>query len=511
VAEDILERIVADRRRDLARSGPAYGCVLPAARRRPVRPFLAEPGAILEIKRASPSRGDIAPELDPGELAIAYAAAGARAVSVLTERNYFKGSLDDLMAAAAAAPEMAFLRKDFLLSEDEIEASYRAGADAVLLIARLLDGETLRRMAAAARAYGMTPFIEIRDGADAAKLRTAAADGRTLSGVNARDLATFKLDPLVPAAWLSSLPGPAVYESGIDSPQAAAYARRLGFSGILVGEAAAKAPEKAAAVVAAFVGAKPDAVGEFWRRIAERRERRRAGGGPKRPLVKICGLTRADETVLAAELGADLIGCVFADSPRRADAEAVRAIAAALAARGDDRPILVGVVSELESPTARAALGLARAGVLEAIQYHLPAGTDPAAALARLDELEAALTVDGRLCAGRFLALPVGTAEDAAAVAGLGRFGEARVLADARTEGRLGGTGARIPREAVAALAGFGPFWLAGGLGPETIGAALDDFGPELVDASSRLEASPGRKDREKLERFFKEIDAHVR
>jgi len=237
---DILEKIVADRRRDLVKLGPSFGSRIPSRRLRPLVPFLAEPGAILEIKRASPSRGDIVPTLEPRKLVAAYATAGARNISVLTERNYFKGSLEDLIDVSTARPELAYLRKDFLLQEEEIELSYRAGADAVLLIARILDVDLLRRMAELCRSFGMTPFVEVREYEDYAKLRAVAAEGMVLCGVNARDLATFSIDPLIPAAARSRIPGRAVYESGIDSAGAAAYARRLGFDGILVGEAAIK-------------------------------------------------------------------------------------------------------------------------------------------------------------------------------------------------------------------------------------------------------------------------------
>ena len=97
---DILRRIVDRRRADMERLGPEFGAAVPASRRVGRTAFLGEPGAVFEVKRASPSKGDIAPDLDPVELATAYAEAGAQAVSVLTEGNFFKGSLDDLVAVA---------------------------------------------------------------------------------------------------------------------------------------------------------------------------------------------------------------------------------------------------------------------------------------------------------------------------------------------------------------------------------------------------------------------------
>jgi indole-3-glycerol phosphate synthase/phosphoribosylanthranilate isomerase len=503
MAEDILERIVADRRRDLARLGPTFGSALPPRRTRHIVPFLSEPGAILEIKRASPSKGNIAPDLDPGALAVSYAVAGARNVSVLTERNYFKGSLEDLTAAAASRPDLSYLRKDFLLSEEEIEVSCRAGADAALLIARILDEGALRRMAAAARSLGMTPFVEVRDREDLRKLRSAAADGPVLSGVNARDLATFAIDPLAPAALRASLPGRAVYESGIDSAGAAAYARRLGFDGILVGEAAARNPGRATSVVRGFLDSRPDRAGAFWAKLAERRERMRSRPGcAERPLVKICGLARTQDAVLAARLGADLLGFVFAESPRAATAETVLETAAALAAErpAGDRPLFVAVITELESIRARAALSLARKGVVDAIQWHGGGGTD---ALAALDE-----ELGGS--AGRYAAVGVAAETDLEAVRVLRRSGEPRVLADAKVGGKSGGTGAALPAELAGPLAEGGGLWLAGGLGVGTVGAAIAEYRPELVDASSRLEAEKGRKDPALMETYFKEIESYA-
>jgi indole-3-glycerol phosphate synthase/phosphoribosylanthranilate isomerase len=497
---DILERIVAERRLDLEKLGPAFGFSVPRRRERPLVPFLAEPGAILEIKRASPSKGDIAPDLDPAALASAYAAAGARNVSVLTERRYFKGGLEDLAAAAAARPELAYLRKDFLLADEEIDVSFRAGADAVLLIARILDETRLRRMAALCRSFGMTPFVEVREAADYDKLRAAASDGPLLSGVNARDLATFSIDPLIPAVARSRLPGRAVYESGIDSSGAAAYARRLGFEGILVGEAAAKAPARAAEVVGGFLDARQDAAGIFWRQIAERRESKNGvSGAPRRPLVKICGLARQEDALRAAELGADLLGFVFAESPRAADEAMVRSVRRGVDA--PERPFLVGVVTELESSRARTALALAGEGVLDAVQWHGEASLEALAALDR--------ALEGK--AGRYAAVRVGGSADLEAADRLRRSGEPRILADARVEGAAGGTGTAVPAELAASLAARGFLWLAGGLGVGTVGPALRAYAPELVDASSRLESEKGKKDRGLLAAYFKEIEEYAR
>ncbi len=163
MSEDILSKIVRMRREDIERLGLNFDIEIPEARRVGHTEFLGNAGAILEVKRASPSKGDIAPDLDPVGLATTYAEAHAQAVSVLTEMNFFKGSLRDLIAVADLMERRrkqglhtcAVLRKDFLLFEDEIDIAYRCGADAVLLIARILDDAQLVKMAERAQRFGI--------------------------------------------------------------------------------------------------------------------------------------------------------------------------------------------------------------------------------------------------------------------------------------------------------------------------------------------------------------------
>jgi len=530
---DILDEIVARRRADYARLGPSFGCEIPAHRRRPVVPFLAIPGAILEIKRASPSKGDIAPDLDPVSLAGTYAAAGAKNVSVLTESNFFKGSLCDLVAVSDAHPHISFLRKDFILYEDELDIAYRCGADAVLLIARILETPQLLALAAKCRSLGMTPFIEVREAADVAKLSAACKAGTVLSGVNSRDLATFRIDPLVPATLRTKLPCRAVFESGAGTPGSCRFARRLGFDGILIGEAAAKSPETAHELVAAFCDSRPDWVGQFWREIGRRAELGRvnsalrhddAAQNATRPLVKICGLTNAEDALLAAGLGADLLGFVFAPSPRRASVQAVRDINARLAAstkpkpdecaqppagsahgaccappgQPKNRPLLVGVIVDPDSREAKEAFALVAEGVLDAVQYH---GERPETDLSKIDE------AGGSFGIGRYAAVRLGGEADLERIELLRASGEPRILLDARVEGIAGGTGKTIPKSLVRSASRETGLWLAGGLNSTNVRTYIEEFKPELVDASSGLESAPGKKDPALLKSFFREID----
>ncbi len=489
MSRDILAEIVAKRKADMSRQGITFGMERPV-RNRPLHPFVERPGTILEIKRSSPSKGNIAMDLDPRATAQKYAAAGTSAISVLTESNYFHGSLADLECVARSAPEVAILRKDFLLTPEEIDVAYDFGADAVLLIARILSDKELKTMAGRARTLGMTPFVEIRTQDDLRKLKLVQKDGTTVAGVNARDLRTFAMDPLVPAAFRKHLGSRAVFESGILSPEDATFARRLGFEGILVGEAAARNPDSARNLVKAFLNAQPDRYGTFWKSLAEARETVREKF-PGKPLAKICGLTNAEDASLAAELGANMLGFVFyAQSARKADAQTVRKISQEIGERFEDaRPLLVGVVAESGSPEEETALSLASEGILDAIQFH--GYRIPEERIANF---------------GCYEARRIQTESQAQDIRKDYRLSFPRTLIDAYHPETVGGTGMRIEDALVDTVREKNALWMAGGISPENIEKIVERFQPELVDLSSSLEETPGKKAPEKLRKFFEAV-----
>lgn len=505
MSEDILAKIVRMRKADIERLGLNFGIDIPEKRRVGHTEFLGNAGAILEVKRASPSKGDIAPDLDPVRLATTYAEAHAQAVSVLTEGNFFKGSLRDLIAVADLMEKRrqqglhacAVLRKDFLLYEDEIDIAYRCGADAVLLIARILDDEQLVKMAKRAQSFDMQAFVEVRETDDFRKLQIVtealgdAAAKTIVAGVNSRDLATFHTDPLVPASVRSKLPAKAVFESGILTPADADYARSLGFTGILVGEAVAKNPPLAKDVVSAFENGRENAKGKFWKKFAERKFGRQ---DVRRPLVKICGITREEDGMLAAELGADMLGFVFSTTKRLTTESFVRSFAAKIRSnlsfpRRRESPLLVGVITDPESPEGKIALKLAQDGILDAVQFH---GIAPSAADTAL----------AHYCAAR-----VGEASDFEQVDSLRKKGEPRILLDAKVEGIPGGTGKTIPETLLREKAGNLPLWLAGGITPDNVTTICEKFQPELIDVSSGVEDAPGIKNHDKMRALFSCID----
>lgn len=204
---------------------------------------------IAEVKRASPSKGLLAPDYDPAALAAVYIANGAAAVSVLTEEDYFQGSLEHLAAVkAAVGPEGApVLRKDFLFDPYQLFEARANGADAALLIAAALSPGQLREMLAAAQRIWLQCLVEVHDERE---LETALRCGAEIIGINNRDLRTFDVDTTLSARLRPLIPHGrmVVAESGISSREDVDALQRAGVHGILVGEALMTAPDVGAKV-----------------------------------------------------------------------------------------------------------------------------------------------------------------------------------------------------------------------------------------------------------------------
>jgi indole-3-glycerol phosphate synthase len=199
---------------------------------------------VAEVKRASPSAGAIRAGLDAPAQARAYAAAGAAAISVLTDGPGFGGSLADL-AAVRAAVDVPLLRKDFVVDRYQLVEARAHGADAALLIVAALDPAELRRLVEAAGELGLAALVEVHDEAEA---EVALAAGARLVGVNNRDLRTFAVDLAVSERVLPALPPTVrgVAESGVRTAEDARRLRRAGAANLLVGEALVRAPDPGA-------------------------------------------------------------------------------------------------------------------------------------------------------------------------------------------------------------------------------------------------------------------------
>ncbi len=195
---------------------------------------------VAEIKRASPSRGPLAPEVQAGPRAALYAKAGAAAVSVLREPDFFQGAVEDVREAARAA-SVPVLYKDFVVDPYQVVEARWAGASWILLIASLLGGE-LPHYIRYARQEGLLPLVEVHREVE---LEAALAAGASLVGINARNLATLEVDLGTVRRLLPRVPRgvAAVAESGLSSPEEVGALRRLGARGFLVGEALMRSPD----------------------------------------------------------------------------------------------------------------------------------------------------------------------------------------------------------------------------------------------------------------------------
>ena len=377
---------------------------------------LRRPGltAIAEVKRRSPSAGDLRSGADPAALAAAYQRAGAAAVSILVDER-FGGTWDDLRAARASAA-LPLLAKGFFSTGADLLAARDAGADAVLLLLRDLDEPTARRLLDAATELGLETLVEAHD---AEELERAVTLDAPVVGINARDLTTFEIDRAEQLRLVARSPRDRVVvaESGIASRAQGAAAELAGADAILVGSTLMRAADPAA-------------------KLAEL---------VSRPLVKVCGLTLEEDVAAAAEAGADLVGFVFVEqSPRRVP---------------DDL-----VVSDTVSDTCltvAVTVGEDNARGADLVQrYPVEAG--------KVRGRDAVLLRDGEEVA-RVVDLP--WQEDDPT-----HLDRARAV-----EGRL---------------------MLAGGLGPDTVRAAIDAVGPWAVDASSSLESAPGIKDHDRVRAY---------
>ena len=238
----VLDAILDGVREDLAArqaAVPLEALKERAARQRPAldgAAALRAPGVgvIAEVKRRSPSKGDLAPIADPAALAVEYEAGGAAVVSVLTEQRRFGGSLDDLVAVRARV-DVPVLRKDFVVSSYQLWEARAAGADMVLLIVAALDQQALVSLTERAVSIGLTPLVEVHDVLELARALDA---GARVVGVNARDLTTLEVDREVPARVMAECPPGVVKvaESGVRGPRDLLAYAAAGADAVLVGE-----------------------------------------------------------------------------------------------------------------------------------------------------------------------------------------------------------------------------------------------------------------------------------
>ena len=430
----------------------------------PVRDFVAAlragSGIIAEVKRTSPSRPDLR-RLGPVEaLAKAYRRGGACALSLVTDREHFGTSLDDV-AYLRAAVDLPVLTKDFIIDPVQIRAAWAAGADAILLIVSMLDPATLADLLAEARSLGLAALVETHS---ADEIDTALAAEADLVGVNNRDLGSLTTDLAHGEALLPRIPDGVVTvtESGLDGRADVDRMAAAGADAFLIGHALLLDPDPGRKV-AEMAGRL--AVDARW--------------------VKVCGLTDPSDARQAHEAGADALGLIFADSPRQVDEAMVRRIR-------DEVPDarLCGVFMGQDP---REVSRIARACDLDLVQLH---GHESPADCA-LVSATSGLPVVKVLRPDEATAETVGAFDTAA-----------YFLVDRPKGGDPEVTGEDLIAAAVRLREAGGKVLLAGGLDPANVAGAIAAAEPFGVDVASGVESEPGRKDHGAVSRFIREAKA---
>lgn len=505
----VLGRIVASKEAEIARLRARRRELIHAAEDAPpprpvLEPIAASPSVAVfaEVKRRSPGAGPIAPDLDPVALSDEYEAGGARAVSVLTDGPWFGGSLADLRAVAAAR-RIPVLRKDFLVDEVQVWETRAAGADLALLIVRILHPPLLADLRAMVHDLGMTALVEVHDEGE---VEAALKAGARLVGVNNRDLAAFRTDLRATERLSPQVPGDVIVvsESGISDAGDVRRAAAAGADAVLVGEALVRSedPQEAVAAMAAVP-----------RGTAGRRAAARSGGAPgdfvaderegHRVRAKVCGVTTPQDAAAVADAGADYIGAVLSPghmrsvSPERASE---------LYSAGAPRRVGVFV----DEPPERV-VQLAHDLSLDVVQLH---GSEPPEVAARIGAAgpwqvwkafhaagREGSSEDGRAERGR----PLSRHALAGAVAAYSDAVDG-VLVDGWSPRAPGGVGRSFAWQGIGAAvrgaSGGAVFVAAGGMTPDNAAAAVDALAPDVLDASSGLEAAPGAKDPAKVRAF---------
>ena len=430
------------------------------------------PNIIAEFKRRSPSKGRINEDAEPDAVAQMYELGGAAAISVLTEEDYFEGSLHDLRKVRLTT-SLPILRKDFIVDEYQVYESAAARADSLLLIVAALDDQELVQLRTLAEdELGLDALVEVHTKTE---LDRAVKAGARLIGVNNRNLHTFEVSTETSILLASTAPRDAILvsESGL-TPEEIPRLRASGYKGFLIGETLMRASDPVQAV-REFIG-KPEPL------------------APRMVFTKICGITNLDDARAAIDAGADMLGFNFyRRSPRFIEPNAAHEIIEAVRANGSGSSVKsVGVfVNEV----VRDVLRISTQTQLDGIQLHGDEGVEFCAALKN----------------GQFQPFVI-KAISSKQPLDLAQFQQYKVdafMIDAYDPQLRGGTGRTadwsIAREAAKELPRV---FLAGGLSPQNVRDAIAAVRPYAVDACSSLEISAGKKDHARMKEFVAAVRA---
>ncbi len=449
---------------------------------------------IAEFKRRSPSAGTIRDDLAATDIATRYERGGACAISVLTDEQYFGGSLLDLVAIRSSTA-LPLLRKDFIIEEIQIYEAAVAGADAVLLIVAALDDDALAKLRATAEdELGLDVVVEVHTSEE---LRRAMSTGARIIGVNNRDLRTFQTSLKTSERLIAEAPRDRIMisESGLQNPTSLRHLRALGFRGFLIGEALMRSPDPEAALRDFLAAAEdqpslqpscshrpvagPSGISTAHSAVA-------TADPSNRIQIKICGVTNARDADACVKLGADMIGFNFyRKSPRYIEPTIVRRIVDTLPAR----TCAVGVFVDADPAEIRQ---LAKTAGIRCVQLHGHAPPESCNELAREFRVIRALSTDTRFQPERTVALS-----------------HCDVLIDAYHPELWGGTGQTCDWSAARAAMRYTRFLiLSGGLNARNVDSAIAAVAPHAVDVCSGVESAPGMKDYRALEQFISIVRA---
>ena len=413
---------------------------------------------IAEVKRASPSKGLLAPHLDPVELARTYATHGAAAISVLTEPHFFLGS-PAYLTAIKQTVQVPVLRKDFIFDEYQVYEARAWGADAILLICAILDDAQLRHLLNLARSLHMHCLVEVHSAAEAQR---AVAAGAQIIGVNSRDLVTFQMNPHLIRELRPLIPADRVVvaESGIHTPADTRRLARYNAQAMLVGESLVVSHDIAAQMRSLLQGANNSTQ------------------------VKICGLRAPEHARAAIDAGADMLGLIFYEpshryiSPREAS-ELVNAL--------QGKRATADVVGVFVNCAADFINDISEQVGLQFVQLH---GNEPPEFCHSIHRpVIKALSLNNQDDNRRLQAY---------------QGASWRILLDTPTT-QWGGTGQTSDWALARSVAQAMPIMLAGGLTPENVNEAIRQVHPWGVDISSGVETNK-IKDVEKIRMFIENV-----
>lgn len=416
---------------------------------------------ICEVKKASPSKGSIVDDFPYLEIAKDYENAGADCISVLTEPDYFEGN-DKYLQEISEEVRIPTLRKDFIIDEYMIYEAKLLHASCVLLIAALLDTETIRKYIDICDSLGLSALVEAHDEEE---VRSAIKAGARMIGVNNRNLMDFTVDinnsrrlrELVPKDILF------VAESGISTAKDIQLLREAGVNGVLIGETLMRSPDKAKMLQTL------------------------RGEACHMTKIKICGLKSLRDITIVNQYLPEYVGFVFANTKRFVTDEQARKMKQAL----DKRIQAVGVF--VKEPMEHI-VSLYRQGIIDVVQLHGDEGEEYITELKR--QIDAPVMKALRVQNAEQVRRQLQTNADF-------------ILFDTYKKGVYGGSGERfslaILKEGLKEKRKVKPFFLAGGLSPNNVKEVLGDTECYCVDVSTGVETN-GKKDEEKIREFIEQV-----